>query len=179
MYVFQSEKEHSVLAVGYSMGTLLHIYALPEFPKVKGMFLLNVPMRPWVRMRITSKMMSLSNGKMNPDDPIDAACETSIGVALTPKYREYIGWIPRFLELLGLCRYCRQHKNNIQVPCIAYLGTNDELVSMRSRKYLEGNPHVTLRIMEDVGHLYYPPEFTQQMREDLRQLIQQIEKPAE
>lgn len=169
-----SVRYDSILVVGYSMGTLLEIEALPQYPKVCGMLLLNVPMRPWVSSRILSKTLKLTKGITDPNDPIDAACEKSIGIHLTPGLWQYTGWIPRFLELLGLCRHCRRHKDNIRVPCIAYLGTYDELVSMRSRKYLEGNPNVTLRIMEDVGHLYYPPEHTERMRSDLRALMQKI-----
>ena len=169
-----SERYDSILVIGYSMGTLLHIEALPQFPKVKGMLLLNAPMRPWVRLRILSKLFKLSKGKRDAEDPIDAACDKAIGVTLTPGIWQYFRWIPRFLELLGLCKHCRRHKDNIQVPCIAYLGTNDELVSMRSRKYLEPNPHVTLRVMEGVGHMYYPPQFQEQMRQDLRSLMEKI-----
>lgn len=166
-----SQRYDRILLIGYSMGTLLEIAALPRYPKVCGMLLLNVPMRPWVRLRMLSLSKKWIYGQRDLCDPVQAAFDYAVGITPTPKLWSYLGWIPRFLELLGLCRYCRRHWQNIQALCFAYLGTDDELVSLRSRKYLEPNPHVTLRVMENTGHFYYPPEYADKMRADLRTLI--------
>ena len=171
-----SQRYDSILLVGYSMGTLLEIEALPNYPKVQGMLLLNVPMRPWVRLTMLRRATRWVRGRLDPNDPIDGVFDQTVGVTLTPGIWQYKGWIPRFLELLGLCRYCRKNWKNIRIPCFAYLGTQDELVSMRSKKYLEKNPHVTLRIMENAGHFYYPPEAVERVLTDLRTLICQESK---
>ena len=168
-----SQRYDKILVVGYSMGTLLEIEALPQFPKIQGMLLLNVPMIPWVRLRNWSSIFTLTKGDQIRDAAISEACKRSISIQLTKDYLQYARWVPNFLELFALARYCRRHKDQIQVPCIAYLGSNDELVSMRSRKYLEGNPNVTLRIMEGGGHLIYPQESIEQIRADLRALLTQ------
>ena len=169
-----SDRYDSILVIGYSMGTVLEIEALPYYPKVRGMLLLNVPMCPFVNPRIVPGTLKMLGGKKVADNSMAESIDRSMGITLTPGLFQYIRWIPRFIELFGLCRHCRKHKDNIQVPCIAYLGSIDELVSMRSRKYLEGNPNVTLRIMEGGGHLYYPPEYIEQMHTDLRALMAQI-----
>lgn len=167
-----SRRYDSILLIGYSMGTLLEIEALPKYPKVRGMLLLNVPMRPWVQLKMISLSLKWMRGKKDPSDPILSSADHTVGIALTGKVWQYLGWIPRFLELLGLCRHCRKHWQNIQVPCLAYLGEEDELVSLRSRKYLEPNPHVQLRLMKNTGHFYYAPAIEEQIRTDLRTLMQ-------
>ena len=126
-------------------------------------------------MNTWSGIFALTKGESLTNSSYAEASKKSISINLEPDLFGYIGWVPRFLELFSLCRYCRRHKDNIQVPCIAYLGSADELVSMRSKKYLEGNPNVTLKIMDGVGHMFYPPEYMEQMCEDLRILLKQIE----
>ena len=175
MLDYMSQRYENILVVGYSMGTVLEIHALPQYPKIRGMLLLNVPMCPWVRMNTWSGIFALTKGESLTNSSYAEASKKSISINLEPDLLGYIGWVPRFLELFSLCRYCRRHKDNIQVPCIAYLGSADELVSMRSKKYLEGNPNVTLKIMDGVGHMLYPPEYMEQMCEDLRILLKQIE----
>ena len=164
-----SQRYDSILVVGYSMGTMLEVEALPQYPKVRGMLLLNAPMRPWVRLDTALGLLKLSKSKPNPERA--KSYKNTVGVAVTPGLLQYIPWIPRFLELLVLCRHCRRHKDNITVPCYVFLGTRDELVSMRSRKYFECNPNVTLRVMEGGGHMYYPEESIAQMHTDLRTLM--------
>lgn len=161
----------SVLLIGYSMGTLLHIHNMPGHPQVKGALLLNTPMRPWVKWRMHRMAVRLARGNPRLEDAYEAALQKDVSITLTPKLWRYAAWAPRFLELLQLCRYCRHHADNVQVPCYAYFGRQDELVSVKSAKYFREHPYVTTRIFDTAGHFWFSPEDKETVLEDLRQLI--------
>ena len=166
------EKEHEELfVVGYSMGTLLALEALPRHPKVKGLLLLNPPFRPWVRWEMVKRSFRFTKGKVEAANPHEAACVKSIGVELTPGVMAYLRWIPRFLELLALCRKARRSKQKLTVPCKGFLGKRDELVSMRSEKYLKRLP-AEVRVSEEAGHFYYPAEDRNWMKNVLKEFAE-------
>lgn len=166
------EQEHEELyVVGYSMGTLLALEALPRHPKVKGLLLLNPPFRPWVRWEMAKRSRRFTKGRVNEADPHEAACLNSIGIRLAPKAVSYLRWIPRFLELLILCRKARRSKQKLTVPCKGFLGKRDELVSIRSEKYLKRLP-AEVRISQEAGHFYYPEKDRAWMCEALRELLE-------
>ena len=166
-----SEKYESVLLIGYSLGTLLQIHALPAFPKVKGMLLLNTPMCPAVSFRMVKYSMTMLWGKVNENSCHGYACSRDVSIRLSKNPFLYLGWLPRFAELLQLCAYGRKHGGDIRVPCYAYFGGRDELVSLRSKKYLEENPNVTVRIFDTAGHFWFSPEDKNTVRQDLKDLL--------
>ncbi|MBQ7345974.1 MAG: alpha/beta fold hydrolase [Oscillospiraceae bacterium] len=163
-----SKRYDRILLMGYSMGTLLAIEALPCYPKIYALMLFNVPLRPHVRLKMIPRSLRLSRGSPNLDDPHEAINAKETGIALTPGILPYIRWIPRFWELLRLSSYCRKHTQDIHIPCNVYLGKEDELVSMQSKKYLRDLPTVTLRIFETAGHYYIAPEDQQTILHDLQ-----------
>ena len=172
-----SHRYDSILIVGYSLGTLLAMEAAPKFPKVKGLFLMNPPLRVWVKPRMAIRALMLSQGKYDQTNRHAVACKEDVSIQLTPSPLPYIKWTPRFIELLRLCRDCQ--KQTVQVPCYAYLGQQDELVSTHSAKDLKRNPLVTLRIFPTAGHFWFSPEDQQAMKNDLQTLCNQITIPAE
>ena len=150
------EADHrEIYIVGYSMGTLLALEALEAHPKIKGLLLLNPPFRPWVRWEMAKRSYRFAKGRVDWEQPHETACQESIGVELTSTLVKYAGWIPRFLELLLLCRRARRRKNPISVPCKVFLGVKDELVSLRSEKYPTAQENVEIRISHEAGHFYY------------------------
>ncbi len=161
-----------VVLVGYSLGTLLLMEAAGRYPQVKGMLLLNPPLCPRVHPKMVPFSLGMAFGKTNWRDPYLAALCQDVGIQLSPWLPLYLGWIPRFWELLMLCRRCRKIAGDISVPCHSFLGGRDELVSMRSQKYLTGNPHVTVHIMDTAGHSYYPQADVQRFHEALEELLQ-------
>ncbi len=166
-----SERYDHILILGYSMGTLLSLWALPNYPKVLGLLLLNPPMRPWVRFSMLKRSRRFTKGIVRQEDPHEVACLRDIGVTLSSGIWQYLGWIPRFLELLRLCRYCRQKACIGTVPTYVHLGRRDELVSLRSQKYFADHPQITVRIADEAGHFYFPEKDVEAVRADLRALI--------
>lgn len=165
----------TVLLVGFSMGTLLQMYALPAYPQVKGLFFMNVPMYPKLSLTMMLRSLRLSFGKPRLQDPHEAACAADAGVVLTKKLWQYLSWLPRFWELLQLSRYCRKHADQVQLPCYAYFGKRDEVVALRSAKFFAHNPHAITRIFDTAGHFWYAPQDRQTLLQDLEQLIGIVE----
>ena len=160
-----------VLLVGYSLGCLLGMEAAQQYPQVKAMLLLNPPLHPMLHPKMVPMSLRMAFGKVNTANPREAALFQDIGIALEPWLWKYIGWIPRFWELLVLCGKCRPVARKIAVPCEAFLAKKDEMVSLRSRKHFENNPSVTLHYMQEAGHSYYTEEDRRQMAFSLQKMI--------
>lgn len=166
-----SEKYDGILLVGYSMGTLLEIEAVSRYPKVKGMLLLNVPMYPRVSLRMFFRSLRLVFGRCRCDDPHENACKNDASIELTANLFKYITWIPRFIELLALCRDCRLISGTIAVPTAAFFGKRDELVSLRSVKCFKDSPAVRVTVFERAGHFYFYPDDVSRIKKELHVMM--------
>ena len=107
-------------------------------------------------------------GRINEDDPLEAATRSCAGIRLTRRLWQYLGWIPRYLELFRLCRETRGKVDTIAVPCHVFQSRLDELVSPGSSRYFKNNPNVELVELERSGHFYYP-------KEDLARILDCVE----
>jgi fermentation-respiration switch protein FrsA (DUF1100 family) len=107
-------------------------------------------------------MASALNGRQTPADDIEAAGwsaalqESSSVSPIQPLY--YLASLPRFAELFQKSRKTRRLLPNVAVPSFAIQSENDETVSPRSLRYLEGLPGVSLMMASGAGHFYYPAE---------------------
>lgn len=147
-----------VVVMGHSMGTLLSIGAAPRHPRVEAMLLLDVPLRVRVKWVMIPRALKAVFGSIDESDPVEAATRSCAGIRLTRRLWQYPGWIPRFLELLRLCRETREKVGDMAVPCHVFQSRLDELVSPRSSEYFGDNPHITHIMLEQSGHFYYPEE---------------------
>lgn len=173
------EKYENVVIIGHSMGTLLSINAQPGHSQVKAMMLIDAPLRPWVKMRMWIRALKASFGKLDRNHPHEAALADSIGINLSPKLWLYLGWIPRYIELLTLCRQTQKKINSIDVPCYVFQSRHDELVSMKSSRYFGENPLVKHEIMENSTHFYYPHEDMKKMQNCMTDIFSAIEEGGE
>ena len=135
--------------VGHSLGTLLAIReAVREDRQIAGLLLLCVPLRIWSRpsawVRNTGKALL---GITSPEE-----LRTCYGTEIDWRVWRYIGWIPRYLELFALSRSARQEVNRLNVPTRMMMAGQDELVSLRGEKCMQGNPAILLRRMAESGH---------------------------
>ena len=165
----------TVVLVGYSMGTLLEMDAMSAYPQVKGVFFMNVPMYPYVALRMMTRSLRMAFGKPRLHDPHEQACTKDVSIALTPKMWEYVPWIPSFIGLLRLAAQCCKTAD-IRVPGYAYFGGRDELVRVRSARHFVNNTHIKTRIFDTAGHFWYAPEDRQTVLQDLAELLNRVEK---
>jgi len=160
-----------VLVVGHSMGTLFAIREAIRRPdKIAGLFLLNVPVRPFLSLRAALASFKLALGIAKETDRIAMEMQADSGVTLTPKLWKYIGWIPRFFELLQEAAVVRQQLGKISVPCQAYQSRLDELVSFRSCRDLEKHS-IRLSVLNTSGHFAYSPEDTALLQSDFSEFL--------
>lgn len=154
-----AETHDHVLIAAHSMGTLFAIQLAMENPdKVSQLFLLAVPMRPWMRLFGVVNCLRLVFGKVREDYPFEAAARDACGVVTTRKLWQYLGWVPRFLELFAEINRTEKGMEKLQTPCVAFQSKKDELVSNRSRRILEKYGVMEIVDLHGSGHFYYAPD---------------------
>ncbi len=153
------EKYETVILVAHSMGTLFAIQAAIDYPeKIPLLFLLAVPVRPWVRFSTMLTCLRVVGGKLREDDAAAWAMKNAASIQLNNRIWEYIGWAPRMVELLVECERIRKRLPELKVPCYTFQSRVDELVSLRSCKDLEGNPCIVNTVLLNSGHFAYATE---------------------
>lgn len=160
-----------VYLVGHSLGTLLAMGAAEGNPQVAGLLLLNPPLSVRVRPRMLGMHLRLVFGRSRTEDPAELALSQDVGIVLSRNLFLYLGWIPRFWELLRLCGKSRPVASRIERPCRVFLGRQDELVSLRSRRFFPESPSVVVGILEKSGHFHTSPEEQTIVLQAWRELI--------
>lgn len=169
------QRHEKVLLVGHSMGTLFEIQGAIDHPnRVAALFLLAVPLRPWVRFSTMLTCLRVLR-PVREDDLAAKAMMTAAGTALERNPFKYICWIPRMLELLGLCRRVRMSLPQLTVQTHCFQSRVDELVSMRTCAHLRKNPAVRLTVLEHSGHFVYGEADVALLRQELAELVDQID----
>ena len=147
-----------ILLVGHSMGTLFCIdEALHRSDKVAGLFLLACPLYPRLTLLAAKQSLQVAFGIKGRSEAAQAA-HKACSVTATPKLWQYIGWIPRYLELFEAAKLGRTQIGHVTVPTMAVQSRHDELVSPRACVLLKEAPCAALYILPNSRHFYYPPE---------------------
>ena len=161
----------TVLVVAHSMGTLFAIEEALRRPQIRGLFLLAVPLCPFVRPKTALASCKLSLG-LGKNDPIACAMSADGGVTLSGKPWAYFPWIPRFVELLLQCRRTCRLLPRLQCPTIAFESKPDELVALRSYALLQQNPSVEAILLTESGHFRYSPPEAAMIKDRFSLLLQ-------
>ena len=141
--------------VGHSLGALLALDAQRKHTCVESLLLLNVPLCPAVKPEMMGRSLRFAFGRVRREDPLDLQCYEDLGVVLEPYLWKYIGWIPNFISLLTLAAHCRGKVSDLQKPCAVFLGEQDVLVSIRTKKWLQNVPAVRLHMLPQGTHFGY------------------------
>ncbi len=161
-----------VIIVAHSMGTLLTAEAAQRHPEVESFLFINVPLRVWVAPRMTPSALRWSFGKCIPGNPTDDGLLVASGTQPDPHLWRYLAWLPRFWELLVLCRQSRKRFETLNKPAFAFQSDQDELVRRSSSRHLTKNPKICHVMLQGCGHLAYPPEAQTQMQSALKSLLE-------
>ncbi len=152
-----AENHEAVLIVGHSMGTLFSLQLEREFPgQVAGMFLLNVPLRPWLRLWGIGNCLRLALGCVRTDRPREAGILAACGAEPTPFLLKYLTWLPGFVDLF---KEIYRTERSLSEPGVAYRifqSSQDELVSNLTARVLRKNGLRNLTELADSSHFYYP-----------------------
>ena len=161
-YVRQAFQElarshEKVIVVGHSMGTLFGLQLQLEFPeKIAGLFLLNVPLRPWVRLWGACNALRLAFGCVRIDRPREASILLACGTKPTPHIWRYIPWVPRFIDLFAEIIHTEKKLTEPQIPYIIIQSRKDELVSNLTAGELRKIGFHHVMELPESSHFYYP-----------------------
>jgi pimeloyl-ACP methyl ester carboxylesterase len=137
------------------MGTLFAISSAIRQPeRIGGLFLLAVPVRPFVSFKATVASVKLMLGIAGKDATV-AAMRSDSSVRLERGIWKYVAWTPRFVELLRETALTEKELHRLTVPTVAVQSNRDELVSKRSAAVLEKNPCIRVVQMPESGHFGY------------------------
>lgn len=168
------ETHSKVLIVAHSMGTLFAINEAIRRPdQVKGLFLLAVPLTPRVLPSTAVNSVRIALNRVTPDSAA-ADMENDCGVHLSPKLWKYLGWIPRFYELLVEAHRTKSKLEKITVPCRVFQSARDELVSGRSCGLLQVHPGIRVTPLPHSGHFCYKGDDLPLLQRHLQEMIDTI-----
>lgn len=151
-YLLSTHKKLYIAA--HSLGTLLAIGAAVKKP-IAGLFLLAVPIRLGLKPRVFATCFKVWRGRVRDTDVYTVAAQNCCGIEQNRNLLLYLGWIPRFWELLVKIRKTRKLLPSLTAPGVAYQSAKDELVSTASIPYLCANSALKVTCLENSTHYYY------------------------
>lgn len=167
-----AEKHERVILVGHSMGTLFSLQLAAKNPQiVSDLFLLAVPLRPYVGAQIINSSLRLVFHAIREDRPMEASIAAACGSTPTRKVWQYLTWLPRFVELLIEIRETEKLLPGITIPCIAFQSAHDELVLKSAYPALLRGGMKDVHMLPDSGHFYYPPKDAERIYEAFEKII--------
>lgn len=162
--VEQLAATHSrVLLVGHSMGTLFCIDEALRQNRVASLFLLACPLYPQLTYAATRQSLQVALG-IGSQTPVLQAAQKACSVTGSRKLWQYLGWIPRFWELFQAAGLGRREVKELTTPTVAVFSGDDELVSRRSLHLLAQSACVSVHLLPNAGHFYYPPDDLAQLQ---------------
>jgi carboxylesterase len=163
-----------VVLVAHSMGTLFAVQQAVKHPgQVQGMLFLGCPLR--VKYPPSTLWLTLRTAWGIGSDPAVEAMRRCCGIRLTPWLWRYIGWAPRFVELLGEVSATRKLLPRLSTPCKCFQSQGDELVSLRAVADLRQNPCIDLTVLPHSTHFYYDPQDLPQIQSALLSLLRNLQ----
>lgn len=147
-----------IYLVAHSMGTLFSIEQAVRRKEIAGLFLLAVPIKLFLKPKMFSNSLKVYFNKIKPDDFVACAAKECYGIEQDRNPLNYIGWIPRYLELFAKIRSTRKILSSLKTPCKVFQSVKDEMVSVKSIPYLTQHSSMIITELKMSGHYYYDKE---------------------
>lgn len=146
----------NIVIVAHSMGCFFAMESAAAFPvQVKAIFLLGVPFKIFVRPAAIINAVKLFLNIFPESKREFAAVKNVLGVKLNRRVWEYAGWIPRYAELFTQAKRARETVKRVTVPCFIFQSENDEVVSLKSLKYVPDKKNFTVAVLHESSHFIY------------------------
>lgn len=172
---YLSGRYTKIIIMAHSMGTLFALQAAAGGnKKIKALFLIDTPLVPMLRPKCILNSLKVIWERIPENDIYSKAELASYSIRPNKKVWLYLGWVPRYLELfyeIGITRKCIPE---IKIPCRVFLSQRDELVSLRSYRYLKGNRHIKVSLLEGATHFYFTDKHNLTMRKALENICRKI-----
>lgn len=161
-----------IYMVGYSLGTLLSIDEAINNPRITRLFCLAVPIKVGFRLRMIPMAYKIYTKNIKDDDIITLALRESYGTTDSKNLLEYIGWVPRFIDLFVKIKRVRKNLEKLKTPCVAFQSKCDELVSPKSIKILKNESSIRVEVLDRSTHFYYDPDDMGYLEKEFKKFLQ-------
>ncbi|MBQ8407238.1 MAG: alpha/beta fold hydrolase [Clostridia bacterium] len=165
----------NIYLVAHSMGALLSIEKAIYHREIKGLFLLAAPLKLFIKPQMAINSYKVYRDRIDPEDAVGMAAKKCYGIAPDKNVFHYIGWIPRYLELFAKIRSVRGMLESLSVPCTAYQSQKDEMVSVKSERYLRKCRSVKVVKLKNSRHYYYDEADYKALKEDFKAFVAKIQ----
>ena len=167
--VLQREGKN-IYIVAHSMGTLFAINEATRRP-IKGLFLLNVPLRIRITGRLIKTCYYVYRGDNNDNDRWIEAAIKACGIKLEKNVLLYAGWLPRYFELFAEIYKTNKLLEKLRCPCKAFIAIKDEMVSTHSARVLKAYTPADIIVLRESGHFYYHPGDNKRILSEFKKFI--------
>ena len=147
-----SSTHQSIDIVAHSMGTLFAIEQAIRHPKIKKLFLLAVPIKLFLKPQTLLDALKVSSREEQEDTT------RYYGIESDPNLLHYVGWLPRYAELLGKIGQTKRSIEFLRTPCRIFQSARDEMVAKSSVKVLRRSPTACVMELKHSSHYQYHPK---------------------
>lgn len=172
---YLSVRYSKIIIAGHSMGTLFALQAADgSNPRIKALFLLDVPLMPILRPSCASNSLQILYERIPAHNKVAFAHKAAVSVIPDKRVWRYLTWFPRIAELIKEIEITRNYISKVKVPCRVFLSQKDELVSLRSYRYMKGNPRIKVTMLHGATHFYFSEENTAQMQRSFASMCRKV-----
>lgn len=150
-----NSKYENIVIAAHSMGTLFAIEEAIHNPRIKKLFLLNVPLKVHLYPSLIGNSLKIVFDKVKPQDTVAIGLQNAYSISPDKHLLKYLRWIPNYLALFSEIRSTREKISRINIPCFVFQSKKDELVAVSVVKYLRENSCVRCGLLKHSGHFYY------------------------
>lgn len=173
---YLSVRYSKILIMAHSMGTLFAIQeACSGNKKIKALFLIDTPLIPMLRPVCVGNSLEIVWDCIPANDYVAHAQKSAFSIHPDKRLWLYLGWIPRYIELFKEIHVTKKYIPQIKIPCRVFLSQKDELVSLRSYRYLKGNPKIKVSVLNNATHFYFTDEHNAKMQHSLASMCRKID----
>ncbi len=160
-----------VYIIAHSMGSFFAMEAaIKHCDRVRGILLLQPALKIWVKPEATLNTVKAFFNFFGNEE-VSKAYRASHSISLSLRFWEYIGWLPRYFELLKESHIARESIKQVSVPCTVCQSKKDELVSIKTLKYIPHKENMTVHILEKSAHFFYNKQDEKFMKDILLEMI--------
>lgn len=163
----------NIILAGHSMGGLLSIRAALSRPeRICGLFLLALPLKIKMSPDYIKRGLKIVFHPGSKDPKVIIAQHSS-SVPLRSWLAQIRG-IPRVFELFLKARETRKIAADLCIPISVFFSRHDEIVSIKSARYLSVMQNARVGILEESGHYDYSDADRLKIRRCFHEFIKEV-----
>lgn len=170
--LLQSHK--NLYIVAHSMGTLFAIEQAIRQERIRGLFLLAVPIQPMPKARMFSNAWKVYHGNISEKDRFGVAAKAACSIQPSKNPIHYFGWIFRYFELFYKIHKTKHLLPHLSTPTVAIQSRLDEMVSKNADRYLSQHSKMHVYTLEASYHYLYDAKDLHTLKSHFLKFIAEI-----